>query len=31
MRRQQGFTLLELLVAMAVFAIMSVVAYQGLR
>ncbi|MEH6564821.1 MAG: type II secretion system minor pseudopilin GspJ [Halopseudomonas sp.] len=28
---QRGFTLLELLIAMAVFAIMSVVAYSGLR
>lgn len=30
-RRAGGFTLLEMLVAMAVFAIMSVVAYGGLR
>lgn len=30
-RRHGGFTLLEMLVAMAVFAIMSVVAYGGLR
>lgn len=29
--RQRGFTLLEMLIAMAVFAVMSVVAYQGLR
>jgi len=29
--RSSGFTLLELLIAMAVFAIMSVVAYSGLR
>ncbi|SDR87780.1 general secretion pathway protein J [Halopseudomonas litoralis] len=29
--RQLGFTLLEMLIAMAVFAVMSVVAYQGLR
>lgn len=28
---QRGFTLLELLVAMLLFAVMSVVAYQGLR
>lgn len=30
-REMRGFTLLEMLVAMAVFAIMSMVAYQGLR
>lgn len=30
-RREGGFTLLEMLIAMAVFAVMSVVAYQGLR
>lgn len=30
-RAQRGFTLLELLVAMLLFAVMSVVAYQGLR
>lgn len=30
-RQSRGFTLLELLIAMAVFAIMSVVAYSGLR
>ncbi len=30
-RQMRGFTLLEMLVAMAVFAIMSLVAYQGLR
>jgi|TARA_R110001592_G_scaffold310481_2_gene585071 general secretion pathway protein J len=29
--RERGFTLLEMLIAMAVFAIMSVVAYGGLR
>lgn len=29
--QQRGFTLLEMLIAMAVFAVMSVVAYQGLR
>jgi general secretion pathway protein J len=29
--KARGFTLLEMLVAMAVFAIMSVVAYGGLR
>lgn len=29
--RQSGFTLLEMLIAMMVFAIMSVIAYQGLR
>ncbi|WP_373187205.1 type II secretion system minor pseudopilin GspJ [Halopseudomonas sp.] len=31
LRRDGGFTLLEMLIAMAVFAIMSVVAYGGLR
>lgn len=30
-KRQGGFTLLEMLIAMAVFAVMSMVAYQGLR
>tara|TARA_R100000935_G_scaffold49124_1_gene74192 strand:- start:107 stop:733 length:627 start_codon:yes stop_codon:yes gene_type:complete len=30
-QQSRGFTLLELLIAMAVFAIMSVVAYSGLR
>ncbi|KKO09786.1 hypothetical protein LCGC14_0032830 [marine sediment metagenome] len=30
-RLSRGFTLLEMLIAMAVFAIMSLVAYQGLR
>lgn len=30
-RGQRGFTLLEMLIAMVVFAIMSLVAYQGLR
>lgn len=30
-RRGHGFTLLEMLIAMAVFAVMSLVAYQGLR
>lgn len=31
LHQQRGFTLLEMLIAMAVFAVMSVVAYQGLR
>lgn len=31
MRARNGFTLLELLIAMAVFAIMSVMAYSGLK
>ncbi|MDX9739848.1 MAG: type II secretion system minor pseudopilin GspJ [Gammaproteobacteria bacterium] len=31
LRRSTGFTLLELLIALAIFAIMSVVAYGGLR
>src|SRR5690606_22350959 len=30
-KRQGGFTLMEMLIAMAVFAVMSMVAYQGLR